>query len=97
LPLMAPLQLRCVDNAFKHGITEDEIDEVFSNRELPYLTLLFKKSGMEKIYNAFGVTEAGRYLVIGFVKETERTYRVIHAIDMKKSERKRFNQSRKKR
>lgn len=94
---MTPLQLKCVDNAFKHGVTEDEIWEVFLNRDLPCLILLYKKNGTDKIYNAFGVTEAGRYLVIGFVKETEYSYRVIHAMDMKKSERKRFNNIRKKR
>ncbi len=94
---MTPLQLKCVDSAFKHGVTEDEIWEVFLNRDLPCLILLYKKSGTDKIYNAFGVTQAGRYLVIGFVKETERTYRVIHTIDMKKSERKRFNNIRRKR
>lgn len=87
---MTPLQLRFVDNAFKHGVTEDEIWEVFLNRNLPCLIVVYKKSGVEKIYNAFGASEAGRYLVIGFVKETEKTYRIIHADDMKNFERKRF-------
>ena len=32
---MTPLQLRLVDNAFKHGVTKDEIWEVFLNRNLP--------------------------------------------------------------
>lgn len=92
---MTPLQLKFVDNAFKHGVTEEEIWEVFLNRSVPGFIIIYKKSGMEKIYNVFGVTEAGRYLVIGFVKETERTYRVLHANDMKDSERKRFGKVRK--
>jgi len=87
---MTPLQLRFVDNAFKHGVTEDEIWEVFLNRDLPCVVVQYQKSESEKVYNVLGVTEAGRYLVIGFVKETERTYRVIHADDMKDFERKRF-------
>jgi hypothetical protein len=92
---MTPLHLRFVDNAYKHGITEDEIWEVFLNGNLPCVVVLYKKSGKEKIYNALGVTEAGRYLIIGFVKETEHTYRIVHADDMKNFERKRFNQLRK--
>ncbi|GEM_PF-849409 len=92
---MTPLQLRFADNAFKHGVIEDEIWEVLLNRNLPCMIVLYKKSGTEKIYNALGVSEAGRYLVIGFIKETERIYRVIHANDMKDSERKRFKQFRK--
>jgi len=91
---MTPLQLRFVDNAFKHGVTEDEIWEVFLNRNLSCVIVLYRKSGAEKIYNALGASEAGRYLVIGFVKETERTYRVIHANDMKDFERKRFKKLR---
>ncbi|MDZ7361753.1 MAG: hypothetical protein ONB46_13660 [candidate division KSB1 bacterium] len=92
---MTPLQLKFVDNAFKHGVTEDEIWEVFLNRNLPCLIVLYKKSGAEKIYNVFGASETGRYLVIGFVKETERTDRVIHANDdMKDFERKRFKKLR---
>lgn len=92
---MTPLQLRFVDNAFKHGVTEEEIWEVFLNRNFPCLIVIYKKSGAKKIYNAFGASEVGRYLVVGFVKESERTYRVIHANDMKDSERKRFKQIRK--
>jgi hypothetical protein len=94
---MTPLQLRFVENAYKHGVTEDEAWEVFLNRQLPCLIVRYKTSGDEKIYNALGVTEAGRYLVIGFVKETAYNYRVIHAMDMKASERRRFNKLRKRR
>jgi len=41
------------------------------------------------------VTEAGRYLVVGFVKETAYSYRVIHAMGMKEAERKYFRKVRK--
>jgi len=92
---MTPLQLAFVDNAFKHGVTEDEIWELFLNRDLPCLIVKYKSTGSEKVYNALGVTEAGRYLVVGFVKETERTFRIIHADNMKNFERRRFKQLRK--
>ena len=94
---MTPLHLEFVGNAFKHGVTRKEIWEVFLNRDLPCFIIRFKTTGEEKIYNALGVTEAGRYLVIGFVKQVDFTYRVIHAMNMKPSEQRRFNQSRKKR
>ena len=48
-----------------------------------------------RIYNAYGVTESGRYLVIGFVKESKNTFRVIHAMSMNKSARQRFKKMRK--
>lgn len=91
----APLQYTFAENAFKHGVTEDEIIEVFANHDRPCLVLHFKGRGDETIYNALGVSESGRYLTIGFVKITERTYRVIHADDMKDSERRRFKKIRK--
>jgi len=93
---MTPLQLKFVKNAFKHGVTEDEIWEVFLNREIPCVIVLYKTKKAEKIYSAFGLTEAGRYLEIGFIKETKNTYRVIHAMDMRKSTKSRFKKMRKK-
>ena len=92
---MTPLQLQFVDNAYKHGVTEDEIWDVFLNRELPCLIVKYKKDKTDKIYNALGIIEAGRYLVVGFVKETAYSYRVIHAIGMKESERKYYRKMRK--
>jgi len=92
---MTPLQLKFVDNAHKHGVTDDEIWQVFLNHDLPCVVVRYKNDEADTIYNALGVTEAGRYLVIGFVKETERTYRVIHADEMKGFERKRFKKLRK--
>jgi len=87
---MTPLQLKFVKNAFKHGVTENEIWEVFLNREQRCVIVLYKTKTADKIYNAYGITEAGRYLEIGFIKETKNTYRVIHAMDMRRSTRIRF-------
>jgi len=54
----------------------------------------YKKTEPETIYNAYGLTEDGRYLEIGYVQETAFRYRVIHAIDMRDSARKRFKKMR---
>jgi len=91
---MTPLQLHFVDNAYKHGVTEDEIWDVFLNQELPCLIVKYKKDKPDKIYNALGGTEAGRYLVVGFVRENASSNRIIHAIDMKNSERKYYKRIR---
>ncbi len=46
------------------------------------------------IYNAHGLTEDGRYLEIGYVRESASIYRVIHAMDMRDSVKKRFKKIR---
>jgi len=92
---MAPLHLKFVVNAFKHGVTRSEIWEVFLNRDIPCVIVKYRTTGRGKIYNALGVTDGGRYLVVGFVKETQFVYRVIHGMDMKENEKKRFKQLRK--
>jgi hypothetical protein len=51
---MTPLQLKFAKNAFKHGVTEDEIWEVFLNREIPCAIVRYKTKKAEKIYNAYG-------------------------------------------
>jgi hypothetical protein len=71
------LELRFVPNAFKHGVTEEEIWDVFLNPEIKCIIVRYKKACPETIYNAYGVTEDGRYLEIGYVKELATQYRVI--------------------
>lgn len=88
------LNLRFVSNAFKHGITEDEIWEVFLNDDIIPVIVKYKKTHSDTIYNAFGLTEDGRYLEIGYVKEHASQYRIIHAMDMRDSSRKRFKKNR---
>lgn len=91
---MTPIDLKFIDNAFKHGVTEDEIWQVFLNGDIPCVIVKYLKSKPGNIYNAYGVTDSGRYLVIGFVKETKYKFRVIHAMDMNQSGRKRFKKLR---
>jgi hypothetical protein len=88
------LELRFVPNAFKHGITEDEIWEVFLNDGVRCVIVKYKKADPDTIYNAYGITESGRYLEIGYVRETASRYRVIHAMDMRDSARRRFKKMR---
>lgn len=90
------LFLRFVPNAFKHGITEDEIWDLFLNYEVPPLIVRYKRDRRQQdiIYNAYGVTDGGRYLEIGYVQERAGQYRVIHAMDMRSSAKKRFKQIR---
>ncbi len=88
------LELRFVTNAFKHGVTEDEMWEVFLNDIVRCVIVKYKKAGPDTIYNAYGVTESGRYLEIGYVRETASKYRVIHAMDLRDSAKKRFKKIR---
>lgn len=89
------LELRFVPNAFRHGVTEDEIWEVFLNQDVKCVIVKYKSSPPDTIYNAYGISEDGRYLEIGYVKETAFRYRIIHAMDMRASVRKRFKKMRK--
>ncbi len=89
------LELEFVANAFKHGVTEEEIWEVFLNDMVRCVIVKYKKSGTDVIYNAYGITYAGRYLEIGYVRKTASQYRVIHAMDMRDATRKRFRKMRK--
>lgn len=88
------LELRFVPNAFKHGVTEDEIWEVLLNETIRCVIVKYKTSPPDIIYNAYGITEDGRYLEIGYIKETASRYRVIHAMNMRDAAKKRFKKMR---
>ncbi len=89
------LELRFVPNAFRHGVSEDEIWEVFLNQTVKCVIVKYKTSPPDTIYNAYGITGDGRYLEIGYIKETASRYRVIHAMEMRGAARKRFKKMRK--
>jgi len=88
------IELEFAANAFKHGITEEEIWGVFLNETIKCVIIKYKANVKDTIYNAYGVTFDGRYLEIGYVKKTFSKYRVIHAMDMKDSSKKRFKRMR---
>jgi len=88
------LELEFTKNAFKHGVTEEEIWEVFLNKTIKCVILKYKTDIEDTIYNAYGVTFDGRYLEIGYVKISYSKYRIIHAMDMKDSSKRRFKRMR---
>ncbi|MBD3307155.1 hypothetical protein GF339_12060 [candidate division KSB3 bacterium] len=89
------LELRFVPNAFKHGVTADEIWDVFLNQTVKCVVVKYKTSPPDTIYTAYGISDDGRYLEIGYVKETACRYRIIHAMDMRHTARSRFKKIRK--
>jgi len=56
------LELRFVPNAFKHGVTEDEIWDVFLDTTVQCVTVKYKTSHSETIYTAYGIGSNGRRL-----------------------------------
>ena len=73
----------------KHGVTWEEVEEVFANR--PRLFRFLKADQYsEPRYYALGRTSAGRYLTVVFVPVTPNQAKVISARDMDASERRRY-------
>ena len=72
-------------NQLKHNVSTGECEEVFFNEPLIILEDL-KHSIDELRYAVYGVTNAGRKLMVYFTVR-EHKYRVISARDMHKKER----------
>ncbi len=76
--------------ASKHGVTPDEVSEVFANQDdLPKFR--FVESGTrdaENVYMALGQTEAGRYLAVLFIYKKTHQALIVSARDMAAKERK---------
>jgi hypothetical protein len=89
------LELHFVPNAFKHGVTEEEIWEVFLNQTVKCVIVKYTTTPPDTIYNAYGLTEDGQHLEIGYIRETAACYRVIHAMEMRETAKKRFKKIRK--
>jgi uncharacterized protein len=74
--------------AVKHNVTQDEVEEVFFNSP----RFRFVESGRrygEDVYLATGQTDAGRYLIVIFVRKEENIALILSARDMDRKERKR--------
>ncbi|MDI6752731.1 MAG: BrnT family toxin [bacterium] len=70
----------------KHKVTTDEVEEVLFSK--PHIRQAEKgRIEGEDLYVAYGQTEAGRYLVIFFVRKHQTTALPISARDMTQSER----------
>ena len=70
-------------NFIRHGVTNKETEEVFSNK--PLVSEDVKHSITEKRFQALGKTDEGRLLFVSFTIRYEKV-RVISARDMNKRE-----------
>lgn len=77
--------------AAKHGVMTDEVEEVLFGQ--PHIRFWEKgKVRGEDLYLAYGQTDAGRYLVVFFVRKPNQTALPISARDMTDAERRYFNE-----
>lgn len=72
--------------AVKHRVTQDEAEEIFFDRPRYRFVESGYRSG-EDVYSASGQTDAGRYLIVFFIKKTDNTALILSARDMDKKER----------
>lgn len=75
--------------ATKHGLTEDEAEQVFFNGP----RYRFVESGYrrgEDVYAALGQTDAGRHLVVFFIHKADGSALILSARDMDAKERRRY-------
>ncbi|MBI4531132.1 MAG: BrnT family toxin [Candidatus Latescibacteria bacterium] len=74
---------------WKHGITTDEVEEVFANEPRYKLQEKGTVKG-ENLYTAYGHTDAGRYLTVFFIYKRNHEGLIITARDMDRKERRRY-------
>ena len=76
--------------AVKHGVSIEEVEEVFKDR--PQFRFVEKghRKG-EDVYMALGTTEAGRYLAVLFILKSANAALVLSARDMAPGERKYYD------
>jgi hypothetical protein len=72
--------------SWKHNVSTDEVEQVFA--DLPrYRFLELGDVEGEDLYAVMGQTEAGRYLIVYFIRKAAAAALVISARDMTKKER----------
>ncbi len=74
---------------WKHHVTTDEVEEVFS-RSPRYRFIETGDVEGEDLYAASGQTEAGRYLVVFFVHKTADEALVVSAREMTRKEKRAY-------
>jgi len=77
--------------ARKHDVTQEEAEEVFLSRP----RYRFVESGHrvgEDVYAALGQTDAGRYLIVFFIRKSGNRALILSARDMDEKERRRYEQ-----
>jgi hypothetical protein len=78
--------------AVKHHVAQDEVEEVFFNRP----RYRFVESGHrigEDVYAASGQTDAGRYLIVFFLRKPEHLALILSAREMDRKERRRYERA----
>jgi len=76
--------------ADKHKVTTDEVEEVLFGS--PFIRFWEKgKTAGEDLYLAYGQTDAGRYLVVFFIRKPRNMALPISARDMTSSERRYYH------
>lgn len=75
--------------AIKHGITPDEVEEVFFNRPRYRFVETGYRPG-EDVYAACGQTDAGRYVIVFFIRKATNIALILSARDMDDKERRRY-------
>jgi len=70
----------------KHGVTVEEVEEVFELGAVYRRGSRGKRPG-ENLYKAYGQTTAGRYLLIVFIYKLDRRALILSARDMTDKER----------
>ena len=73
----------------KHNVQPYEVEEVFMGRQ-SFLRIQRGKVQGEDLYTALGQTEAGRYLIVYFIRKSGGVALVISARDMDTRERRQY-------
>ena len=77
----------------KHQVTTDEAEDAFFNRPLYRFVETGKRPG-EDVYSVLGQTNAGRYLIVFFIRKMNHIALIISARDMDRGERKYYERKR---
>lgn len=74
----------------KHQVARSEVVEVFSNK--PHIRFVAKGNRKgEDLYKALGQTDAGRHLIVFYIKKQGGRVLIISARDMESDERKLYD------
>jgi len=73
----------------KHRVAQDEVREVLRNSAHFRFVERGQRQG-ENVYSALGQTDAGRYLIVFFVRKKTGQALIVSARDMTASERRRY-------
>lgn len=75
--------------AIKHDVEKNEVEEVLANR--PHFRFVSKGNRPgEDVYSAMGQTDAGRYLIVFFIRKSDRRVLIISAREMTRAERRNY-------